>query len=185
MVGSAGGVLRESRTKSGGLSSKRHENLENEHRGSFTSALKTRRLPQQAAGRVRVPRTPVGLVLRVTPVHTAKHNRTRDERRSFEFGNQVLISSHRKPLWSKAVDTDSDEGCAESMKFVNQLFNLSQTVLKIFARLIRSWQEQVKFDVPVPDNEFFKEVDAKYMLLVDAMFVKGLSWPAYRRRLDV
>jgi hypothetical protein len=93
--------------------------------------------------------------------------------RSFEFGNQVLISSHRKPLWSKAVDTDSGEGCAESMKFVNQLFNLSQTVLKIFAGLIRSWQEQVKFDVPVPDNEFFKEVDAKYMLLVDALFASS------------
>jgi len=30
-------------------------------------------------------------------------NCTRDEGRPFEFGNQVLSSSHRKLLWSKAV----------------------------------------------------------------------------------
>ena len=45
----------------------------------------------------------VGLVSRVTPVHTAMRNCTRDEGRPFEFGNQVLISSHRKLLWSKAT----------------------------------------------------------------------------------
>jgi hypothetical protein len=30
-------------------------------------------------------------------------NYTRDEGRPFEVGNQVLISSHRKLLWSKAT----------------------------------------------------------------------------------
>src|SRR5262249_51229191 len=35
-------------------------------------------------------------------VHTAMRNCTGDEGRSFEFDNQVLISSHRKLLWSKA-----------------------------------------------------------------------------------
>jgi hypothetical protein len=49
------------------------------------------------------PTSGVGLVSRVTPVHTALRNCTRDEGRSFEFGNQVLISSHRKLLWSKAT----------------------------------------------------------------------------------
>ncbi len=44
-----------------------------------------------------------GLVSRVTPVHTALRNCTRDEGRPFEFGNQVLISSHRKLLSSKAM----------------------------------------------------------------------------------
>src|SRR3984893_2266520 len=38
----------------------------------------------------------MGLVSRVTPVHTAVRNCTRDEGRSFEVGNQVLISSHRR-----------------------------------------------------------------------------------------
>jgi hypothetical protein len=39
-------------------------------------------------------------VSRVTPVQTALRNCTRDEGGPFEFGNQVLISSHRKLLWS-------------------------------------------------------------------------------------
>jgi hypothetical protein len=33
----------------------------------------------------------------------AVRNCTRDEGGPFEFGNQVLISSHRKPLSSKAM----------------------------------------------------------------------------------
>jgi hypothetical protein len=45
----------------------------------------------------------MGLVSRVSPVHTALRNCTRDEGRSFEVGNQVLISSHRKLLSSKAM----------------------------------------------------------------------------------
>ncbi len=40
---------------------------------------------------------------RVTPVHTALRNCMRDEGRSFEVGNQVLFSSHRKLLLSKAM----------------------------------------------------------------------------------
>jgi hypothetical protein len=40
----------------------------------------------------------LGLVSRVTPAQTAMRNRMRDEGRSFEVGNQVLISSHRKLL---------------------------------------------------------------------------------------
>ena len=46
---------------------------------------------------------PGGLVSRVTPVHTAVRNSTRDEGGPFEVDNQVLISSHRKLLWSKAL----------------------------------------------------------------------------------
>jgi hypothetical protein len=45
----------------------------------------------------------LGLVSRVAPVQTAMRNCTRDEGRSFEVGNQVLISSHRKLLLSKAM----------------------------------------------------------------------------------
>jgi len=48
-------------------------------------------------------KSPLGLVSRVTPVQTAMRNCTRDEGRSFEVGNQVLISSHRKLLSSKAM----------------------------------------------------------------------------------
>jgi hypothetical protein len=45
----------------------------------------------------------MGLVSRVSPVQTAVRNCTRDEGGPFEFGNQVLISSHRKLLSSKAM----------------------------------------------------------------------------------
>ena len=45
-----------------------------------------------------------GLVSRVSPVQTALRSCTRDEGRSFEVGNQVLISSHRKlPRRSNSV----------------------------------------------------------------------------------
>ena len=47
---------------------------------------------------------------RVTPVHTAMRNCTGDEGRSFEVGNQVLISSHRKLLSSKS---DGGERCGK------------------------------------------------------------------------
>jgi hypothetical protein len=45
----------------------------------------------------------LGLVSRVTPVHTAMRNCMRDEGGPFGIGNQVLISSHRKLLSSKAM----------------------------------------------------------------------------------
>jgi hypothetical protein len=52
--------------------------------------------------RVRVTED-MGPVSRASSVHTAMRNYTGDEGRSFEFDNQVLISSHRKLLWSKAM----------------------------------------------------------------------------------
>jgi hypothetical protein len=42
-------------------------------------------------------------VSRVTRVHTAVRNCTRDEGGSFGFGNQVLIPSYRKLLRSNAM----------------------------------------------------------------------------------
>jgi hypothetical protein len=49
------------------------------------------------------PRSGPGRVSRVSPVQTAMRNCTRDEGGPFEVGNQVLISSHRKLLLSKAM----------------------------------------------------------------------------------
>ena len=53
--------------------------------------------------------TALGLVSRVSPVQTALRNCTRDEGGPFEFGNQVLISSHRELLRSKAVAVSVSE----------------------------------------------------------------------------
>jgi hypothetical protein len=47
--------------------------------------------------------TVVGRVSRASPVQTAVHNCTRDEGGPFEAGSQVLASSHRKLLSSKAM----------------------------------------------------------------------------------
>src|SRR3984893_15647514 len=62
-----------------------------------------RRLAARRANEARPATSAMGLVSRVSPVHTALRNCTRDEGRSFEVGNQVLISSHRKLLSSKAM----------------------------------------------------------------------------------
>jgi hypothetical protein len=61
------------------------------------------KLPHCAIQQNWSPMSQMGLVSRVTPVDTALRNCTRDEGRSFEVGDQVLISSHRKLLSSKAM----------------------------------------------------------------------------------
>jgi hypothetical protein len=48
-------------------------------------------------------RSESGFVSRASPVQTAMRNCTRDGEGPFEVGNQVLISSHRKLLSSKAA----------------------------------------------------------------------------------
>src|SRR3984893_1852484 len=63
--------------------------------------------------------SPMGLVSRVAPVHTAVRNCTRDEGRSFEVGNQVLISSHRKLLSSKAMVVNVAEKSEGEMAMVD------------------------------------------------------------------
>ncbi len=49
------------------------------------------------------PMSERGLVSRVSPVQTAVRNCTRDEGGPFGFGDQELIPSYRKLLWSKAM----------------------------------------------------------------------------------
>jgi len=44
-----------------------------------------------------------GLASRASSVHAGLRYCTRDEGGPLEFGNQVLISNHRKLLWSKAT----------------------------------------------------------------------------------
>src|SRR5258708_39884392 len=72
-------------------------------RASIVSAQTSTLIGLEPAYRSAHPMSLMGLVSRVTPVHTAVRNCTRDEGRSFEVGNQVLISSHRKLLSSKAM----------------------------------------------------------------------------------
>jgi ABC transporter substrate binding protein len=52
-----------------------------------------------------------GIVSRVTPVHTAVRNCTRDEGGPFEVGNQVLISSHRKLPTKRGYQSSPSDRC--------------------------------------------------------------------------
>ena len=54
-------------------------------------------------GRTAMQNVAHGRVSRVPPVQTAMRNCARDEGGPFEIGNQVLVSSHRKLLSSKAM----------------------------------------------------------------------------------
>src|SRR4051812_15337545 len=54
-------------------------------------------VPSDAVAMNRIADSGMGPVSRVAQVHTALR------KRSFEVGNQVLISNHRKLLWSKAM----------------------------------------------------------------------------------
>ena len=65
--------------------------------------MKRTSLPLHSVSLLHLLRSGSGIVSRVTPVHTAVRNCTRDEGGPFEVGNQVLISSHRKLLLSNAV----------------------------------------------------------------------------------
>jgi hypothetical protein len=67
----------------------------------------TTRIIHSAAGRYR-RMSARGLVSRVTPVHTAMRNCTRDEGRSFGFGDQV---ADPKPPQAAVVKSDGGERC--------------------------------------------------------------------------
>jgi hypothetical protein len=69
----------------------------------LTISSRSDKLATHSAKGSVVAMSQLGLVSRVTPVHTAQRNCTRDGGWPFEFGNQVSISSHRKLLSSKAT----------------------------------------------------------------------------------
>ncbi len=60
------------------------------------------RTPDLQTGNLMVGSSAIGCVSRVSPVQTALRNCTRDEGGPFGFGDQELIPSYRKLLWSKA-----------------------------------------------------------------------------------
>jgi hypothetical protein len=79
--------------------------------------------------------------------------------------NQFVHSLADIPGW----DTHTEEGQAVALKFVSELFHLSQALLKIFAAPVRSWGEQIGSGVPTPDNDFFREVET-IMPMMNVLF---------------
>jgi hypothetical protein len=56
--------------------------------------------------------------------------------------------------------------------FVNELIGMTEEVLKVFAGLVRAWQIQIgEATMPdIRDHDFFREVDAKYVPMIDDLF---------------
>jgi hypothetical protein len=87
-----------------------------------------------------------------------------------EFLRRRNMLAHRLsdiPGW----DTSTHRGIYAGRCFINELLEMNEVVLKVFAGLVRAWQAQtgsMAFDVP--DHPFFKEVDTKYVPLVDNLF---------------
>src|SRR5262245_47867095 len=71
-----------------------------EGQGSQMNYSRVRAVHRSKSGRLM---SALGRVSRVSPVHTAVRNCTRDEGGSFGIGYQGLIASHRKLLLSKAI----------------------------------------------------------------------------------
>jgi hypothetical protein len=77
---------------------------------------------------------PTRLVSRVTPVHTAMRNRTKDEGRSFEVGNQVLISA---ALHKRSAISLTTASCAAWSSAVGS-FTKPRDPRAVMARIITS-----------------------------------------------
>lgn len=71
------------------------------------------------------------------------------------------------PGWN----TDTRHGIYVGRRFINELHDLNNEVLKVFGGLIRAWQVQAgDNNIGVPDHPIFKEIDTKYVPLVDSLF---------------
>jgi hypothetical protein len=104
MVGSFAGCC--ARASSGQAAAAPPRSVMNSRRCSIVSAKTSTLIGLKPASKPlpsAQPMSLMGLVSRVTPVHTAQRNCTRDGGWPFGFGNQVSISSRRMLLSSKAA----------------------------------------------------------------------------------
>ena len=87
-----------------------------------------------------------------------------------EFLEERNILVHRVddiPGWS----LQTTEGRKIAGAFVDSFTRKTVEIFKVFAGLLRSWQEQTNFDISVPGaDELFAEIDADYKSLVDDIF---------------
>jgi hypothetical protein len=128
-----------------------------------------------------------GIVSRVTPLHTAVRNCTRDEGGPFEVGNQVLISSHRKLLSSKAMydwvrrrlSSHPLQSYTTALTFKAPVGNNlprtcihctqpSHPVLEDLRKLVRSWTGWKWVDLAAPHDAMITHPDAVVGLLLRA-----------------
>jgi hypothetical protein len=70
------------------------------------------------------------------------------------------------PGWN----TDTAHGIYIARRFINELHDMNGVVLKVFTGLVRAWQAQGGLALPDVPDEFFKEIDEKYVPLIDNLF---------------
>jgi len=81
--------------------------------------------------------------------------------------NDFIHDLSRVPEWGFTSPSE----VVASKAFVYRLINQSEKVTKVFSGLIRAWQEQAGFDSPVPEHEFFDDIDRSYKPFVDHIFL--------------
>lgn len=60
-------------------------------------------------------------------------------------------------------DLSTDDGCRAGKAFAAELINRADTVSKVLAALMRQWQLKAGVDVPLPQIEFFEEVEENFL----------------------
>jgi hypothetical protein len=80
--------------------------------------------------------------------------------------NQLAHNLSDLPGWN----TDTFHGIYIARRFINELHEMNSVVLKVLTGLMRVWQAQGGFALPEIPGDFLKEVDEKYVPLIDNLF---------------
>jgi len=80
--------------------------------------------------------------------------------------NDFIHNLNNVPAWGFR----KHQNVLASREFVYQLIHQSENVTKVFAALISAWVEHNKLDVPVPDHEYFDEIETTFKPVVDRIF---------------
>lgn len=84
-----------------------------------------------------------------------------------EQRNTLVHGLSEIPGWS----LDRADGLTVAQSFLDSFLIRTEEIIKVFAGLIRSWQEQTRISVPFPaDCDFFREIDANYKVGVNEIF---------------
>lgn len=82
--------------------------------------------------------------------------------------NDFIHDLSRVPGW----DAAPAERVTKRKQFVHRLIRQSDVVLKVFAGLVRSWQEQAGFQhLELPSDAWFAEVERIYKPLAENLFL--------------
>jgi hypothetical protein len=106
------------------------------------------------------------------------------KRAALEEGFDKLLQTFLEERNLLVHDVDSipgwnlqtSEGCKTGREFVDAFILKTLEVQKVFAGLLRAWQEEANFDVPFPiEDEFFAEIDRDYKFRVNDIFFEKES----------